>query len=68
MKNIDLDMMGNRVLRRILGPKREEVTEDWRRVNNDELQEVCQTTKTVTVIQSMKINSNWTEHMQHLII
>jgi hypothetical protein len=27
----------NRVLRRIFGPKREEVVEDWRRLHNEEL-------------------------------
>jgi hypothetical protein len=27
----------NRVLRRILGPKRDEVTGDWRKVHNEEL-------------------------------
>jgi hypothetical protein len=27
----------NRVLRRIFGPKREEVTGDWRRLQNEEL-------------------------------
>jgi hypothetical protein len=27
----------NRVLRRIFGPKRDHVTEDWRKLHNDEL-------------------------------
>jgi hypothetical protein len=27
----------NRVLRRIFGPKREEVTRDWRKLHNEEL-------------------------------
>jgi hypothetical protein len=30
-------MSENRVLRRIFGPKREEVTGDWRRLHNKEL-------------------------------
>jgi hypothetical protein len=30
-------MFGNRVLRRIFGPKREEVVGDWRRLLNEEL-------------------------------
>jgi hypothetical protein len=30
-------MFENRVLRRIFGPKREEVTGGWRKVNNEEL-------------------------------
>jgi hypothetical protein len=30
----------NRVLRRIVGPKRDEVTEEWRRLRNDELNDL----------------------------
>jgi len=32
-----LRVMENRVLRRILGPKREEVIEEWWKLHNDEL-------------------------------
>jgi len=31
----------NRVLRRIFGPKSEEVTREWRKLNNEELTELC---------------------------
>ena len=30
-------MLENRVLRRIFGPKRYEVTEEWRKIHNEEL-------------------------------
>jgi hypothetical protein len=30
-----IEVVENRVLRRIFGPKREEVTGGWRRLNND---------------------------------
>jgi hypothetical protein len=30
----------NRVLRRIFGPKRDEITEDWRKVHNEELNDL----------------------------
>ena len=30
-------MFENRVLRRIFGPRREEVMEEWRRLHNEEL-------------------------------
>jgi hypothetical protein len=30
-------MFGNRVLRRIFGPKRDKVTGDWRKLHNEEL-------------------------------
>jgi hypothetical protein len=32
-----LRVIGNRVLRRIFGPKRDEVTGDWRKLHNEEL-------------------------------
>ena len=30
-------MFENRVLRKIFGPKRDEVTEEWRKLHNEEL-------------------------------
>jgi len=35
-----LRMSKNRVLRKIFGPKREEVTGDWRQLHNEELHDV----------------------------
>jgi hypothetical protein len=32
-----LRVLKNRVLRRIFGPKRDEVTKDWRKLHNEEL-------------------------------
>jgi hypothetical protein len=32
-------VLENRVLRRIFGPKRDEVTEEWRRLHNEELKD-----------------------------
>jgi hypothetical protein len=37
MQEPRLKVYENRVLRRIFGPKREEVREDWRKLNNEEL-------------------------------
>jgi hypothetical protein len=31
----------NRVLRRIFGPKRDEVTGEWRKLHNEELHHFC---------------------------
>ena len=36
-----LRMYENRVLRRIIGPKREEVTEVWRRLHNVKFHDLC---------------------------
>jgi hypothetical protein len=35
-----LDMYENRVLKTIFGPKREEVAGGWRRLHNEELQQI----------------------------
>jgi hypothetical protein len=42
-EEIRLRVFENRVLRRIFGPKREEVTEDWRKLYNEELNDVLLT-------------------------
>jgi len=44
----------NWVLRRIYGPKRDEVTGDWRKVLNDELNDLYSSTNIVRVINSEK--------------
>jgi hypothetical protein len=43
--------LGNRVLRRIFGPKREEVTEEWGRLHNEEVY-VLYSPNTIRVIKS----------------
>ena len=35
-----LRVLGNRVLRRIFGPKRDEVTREWRKLHNEELNDL----------------------------
>jgi hypothetical protein len=40
MEEHKLGMFGNRVLRRIFGPKRDEETLEWRKLQNEELH-VC---------------------------
>jgi hypothetical protein len=41
----------NRVLRRIFGPKRNEVTEKWRKVHNEELNDLYYSPNIVRVIK-----------------
>jgi hypothetical protein len=41
----------NRVLRRIFGPKREEVAGDWRRLHNEELHNLYASPDIVSVIK-----------------
>jgi hypothetical protein len=35
-----LGVFKNRVLRKVFGPKRDEVTEDWRKLHNEELHDM----------------------------
>jgi hypothetical protein len=43
-------MSENRVLRRIFGPKKDKVTVDWRRLQNEELNELYSSPSIVRVI------------------
>ena len=45
----------NRVLRRIFGPKRDEVTGDWRKLHNEELNNMCSSPIIVRVIISRRM-------------
>jgi hypothetical protein len=38
--SLTLRVFENRVLRRIFGPKRDEVTEEWRKLHNEELRDL----------------------------
>jgi hypothetical protein len=45
----------NRVLRRISGPKRDEVMGDWRKLHNEELHNLYSSLSIVRMIQSKKM-------------
>jgi len=47
-----LRVFENRVLRRIFGPKRDEVTREWRKLHNDELNHLYSSPNSVRVIKS----------------
>ena len=53
----------NMVLRRIFGPRRDEVTREWRRLHNDELNDLYSSPNIVRVIKSRMI---WTGHLAHV--
>jgi len=44
----------DRVLRRILGPKRDEVTGEWRKLHNEELNDLYSLPNIVRVIKSRR--------------
>ena len=45
----------NRVLREIFGPKKDEVTGEWRRLHNEELNDLYFAPTIIRVIKSIKI-------------
>jgi hypothetical protein len=50
-----------RVLRRIFGPKREEVTGDWRKVHNEELHNLYSFPIIIKMIKSRRLR--WERHV-----
>jgi hypothetical protein len=50
-----LRLFKNRVLRRISGPKRDEVTEEWRKQNNEELNDLYSTPNIIQLIRSKRM-------------
>jgi hypothetical protein len=46
----------SKVVRRIFGPKRDEVTGEWRELYNEELNDICSSPNNIRVIKSSRIN------------
>jgi hypothetical protein len=55
-----LRVFENRVLRRIFGPKRDEVTEEWKKLHNEELRDLYSSPSIIRIIKSMK---RWAGHV-----
>jgi hypothetical protein len=54
----------NRVLRRIFGPKRDEVTGEWRKLHNEELHDLCTSPSIIRIIKSRR--SRWASHVARM--
>jgi hypothetical protein len=54
----------NRVLRRIFGPKRDEATGEWRRLHNEELNDLYLSLNIIRVIKSRR--TIWAGHEAHM--
>jgi hypothetical protein len=59
-----LRVFENRVLRRIFGRKRDEVTGEWRRIHNEELNDLFSSPNIIRVIKSRRIR--WAGHIARM--
>ena len=57
-------MFENKVLRRILGPRRDEVTAEWRRLHNEEINVLYSSPNIVRVIKSRRLR--WAGHVARM--
>jgi hypothetical protein len=54
-----LRVLENRVLRRIFGPKRDEVMGDWRKLHNEELHTLYSSLNIIRMIKSRRMRWAW---------
>ena len=54
----------NRMLRRIFGPKRDELTGEWRKLHNEELNDLYSSPNIVRVIKSRRMR--WAGHVARM--
>jgi hypothetical protein len=59
-----LRVFENRVLRRIFGPKRDEVTGEWRKLHNEELQDLYSLPSIIRIIKSRSMR--WAGHVARM--
>ena len=55
----------NRVLRRIFGRKRDEVTGEWRKLHNEELNDICSSPSIVRVMKARRMR--WVGHVVRMV-
>ena len=57
-------MFENRVLRRVFGPQRDEVTREWRKLHNEELRDLYSLPNIVRVVKSRRMR--WAGHVARM--
>ena len=57
-------MFENRVLRRIFGPKRDRVTGEWRKLHNEEFNDLYCSPNIIRVIKSRRMR--WAGHVARI--
>jgi hypothetical protein len=61
---VSLRVFENRVLRRIFGPKRDEVTGEWRKLHNKELHDLYYSPSIIRIIKSRRMR--WAGHVARM--
>jgi hypothetical protein len=59
-----LRVFENRVLRRIFGPKRDEMTGEWRKLHNEELRDLYSSPSIIRIIKSRRMR--WAGHVARM--
>jgi hypothetical protein len=59
-----LRVFENKVLRRIFGPKRDEVTGEWKKLHNEELRDLYSSPNIIRIIKSRR--TRWAEHVARM--
>jgi hypothetical protein len=59
-----LGVFENRVLRRIFGPKRDEVKGEWRKLHNEELHDLCSSPSIIRIIKARRMI--WAGHVARM--
>jgi hypothetical protein len=59
-----LRVFENRVLRRIFGPERDEVTGGWRKLHNEEIHNLHSAPRIIRIIKSRRIR--WIRNVAHM--
>jgi len=63
-EELRLRVFENRVLRRVFGPKRDEVIREWRKLHNEELRNLYSLPNIVRVVKSRRMR--WAGHVAHM--
>jgi hypothetical protein len=59
-----LRVIKNRVLRRIIGPKRDKFMEGWRKLHNEELRDLYSSPSIIRIIKSRRMK--WAGHVARM--